>query len=86
MTEAQLRAQVEAAVDAVDFDALGVSVAYCQAVYDELGRRLPGAVRDVHHGFQDLPATRRGDSQRLPEVRVEARVGQAVVRLVLPCF
>lgn len=70
VTHGELRAQVEAAVDAVDFQP-PVSVAYCQAVYAELGRRVPGATRDVCHRYR--------------EVYVEARLGQVVVRLVLPC-
>lgn len=84
MTHDELRTAVEAAVDAVDF-APPVSVAYCQAVYAELGRRVPGAVRDVHHAFQDLPGTRRPDNERPQEVRIEARVGLVLVRLALPC-
>jgi hypothetical protein len=70
VTHAELSAAVEAAVDAVDFTP-PVSAAYCQAVYDELGRRVPGAIRDVCHRYR--------------EVYVEVRVGQVVVRLVLPC-
>lgn len=84
MTHAELRAAVEAAVDAVNFTP-PVSAAYCKAVYDELGRRVPGAVRDVYHAFQDLPGTRRADSERPQEVRIEARVGLVLVRLALPC-
>lgn len=84
MTTAELRGVVEAAVDAVDFTP-PVSAAYCQAVYTELGKRAPGAIRDVHHGFADLPGPRRPDNERPQEVRIEARVGLVLVRLVLPC-
>lgn len=70
MTGADLRPIVEAAVDAVDFTP-PVSAAYCQAVYNELRRRLPGGTLDVCHRYR--------------EVYVEARVDQALVRLVLPC-
>jgi hypothetical protein len=69
MTHAILRATIEAAVDAVDFQ--GPTVAFCEDVFRELRTRLPSAILDVYF---------RGS-----EFRAEARIQGVSHTLAITC-
>lgn len=69
MTVAELRVAVESVLGTVPFSP-PVSIAYCQSVVDALHTAVPGAKVEAYHRIKDLV--------------VEARLGKAEYKLVVP--